>query len=427
MSLKILFFIIPLLALNCAFGLVTSDKMPTKILKVYDKNVLVLNRGLEDGIFKGDHIKLTSEEGFIARGICLKASMLLSHWKIYRVVRPQLVSKDATYLLHSMNQSEIPDDLQSFRQVDLSEFFDFDDKITDQDLLKGLELQQERLAKYDLPESIIEAQSVPKNFKDDEAAEFIKKNISSKALKRDFKKLEFTAFASPVAWESLNNQRNLYFGFGVKNRGVKYDMQIQAEQRESRIVERYSKQEVEKLYRRAEGAFAIKDFAPKWSYVAYGLYEQEKQGDIYNPKSQINIGPAGFYRHFSQPNAKGEEAKFGFIPMFDKRVFENQQGEEAERSNARLGLHWYFREALSDKTTFTADFWHSPYFDLGTQELDLEDTRTNLKAVLNRKITDYFSFEYQIQYLKDITYKRDLGVEPENIINTVNFRIDANF
>lgn len=397
--------------------------MPTKILKVYDKNVLVLNRGLEDGVYKGDHIKLTSQDGFIARGICLKTSMLLSHWKVYRVVRPQLVSKDTTYLLHSMNQSEIPDDLENLREVDFSAKYN---DISDEDARKGLVAQQERLTTYDLPESIEQAQRDKKE-EPSETQQFIGENFNKSSFKRDFSSLGLTVFASPISWESLNQQRNVYFGFGINNIGEKYDLEIQGEQRETRIVDRYSEEEVEKLYRRADASFTIKNVSENWSYFTYGLYEQEKQGDVYNPQAQINFGPVGFYRHFIHRNHKGEELKLGFIPMFDQRTFENRDGEEEERSNARLGLRLFYTTALSNTTTFRADLWHNPYFDLGKQEIDFDDTRTNLKATLNRMFTDTFSIEYQVQYLKDITYQTDLGVSPENVINTINFRLNTDF
>ena len=115
------------------FALESTDSMKAQIIKVYAKNILVLNRGSEDGIFKTDHIKLSSKEGFIARGICIKQTMMTSHWKIYRVTRPELVSKDTTYTMRSINQSQIPDLYQQFLSVDFSKYLNdvndyFEDK-----------------------------------------------------------------------------------------------------------------------------------------------------------------------------------------------------------------------------------------------------------------------------------------------------------
>ena len=87
------YFIIPIfiICLN-AFAIESTDILNVNVIKSYDNNILVINRGLEDGIYKADHIKLTNKEGYIARAICIKASMLISHWKVYRVVRPELLS-----------------------------------------------------------------------------------------------------------------------------------------------------------------------------------------------------------------------------------------------------------------------------------------------------------------------------------------------
>ncbi len=215
----------------------------------------------------------------------------------------------------------------------------------------------------------------------------------------------------------------MYFGFKLKNRGEKYDFALQGEQRQTKIVNRYTKEEVEKRYRRVDSTFTIKDFSDKWSYFVYGLYESEQQGDIENPIAQVNLAPAGFYRHFQKPNEDGEEFRLGFAPMLDNRKFETIDGDIKERNNARLGFHLYYTELLTPTTNFKADFWYSPYLDLSDQSLDFENTRANLKAILNRSLGENFSIEYQVQYLKDILYKRDLGVQPENIINTINFRL----
>ena len=57
-----------------------------KILKVLPNNVVMVNRGLEDGIRRNDHAKISHElNGYSSRAICLKASSDLSYWKIYRV------------------------------------------------------------------------------------------------------------------------------------------------------------------------------------------------------------------------------------------------------------------------------------------------------------------------------------------------------
>ncbi|MBC77141.1 MAG: hypothetical protein CME64_14110 [Halobacteriovoraceae bacterium] len=146
--LKVLIVISFLLGHNQALSLISADKMSAQILTYLDKNVLSISRGLEDGIVKGDHMKLTNDYGFIARGICLKAAMGKSYWKIYRVVRPELVSKDSLYTLHAINQSEIPRDLKKFKEVDFRKF------IPEESEQEAIKRQQDFIMNYDLPEVV---------------------------------------------------------------------------------------------------------------------------------------------------------------------------------------------------------------------------------------------------------------------------------
>ena len=215
------------LSLN-AVALESVDVMDVSILKVYKKNILVLNRGAEDGIFKKDHIKLTSSNGFIARGICLKSTMLTSHWKIYRVVRPELMSMDLTYKLRSINQSGLPKDLKRFARVDFSKSLsDYGDK----NRKKQVKLQQERIVKYDLPEGVKAADSFKRREKGP-VENFIEKNFSKEDAYRDFNFAFAEFYASPIKIQSRNDQKETQYGLSIKNFGRKYRYALTAEEKQ---------------------------------------------------------------------------------------------------------------------------------------------------------------------------------------------------
>ena len=145
---RLIKFCLFLSVVSNAFALESSDVFKVSILKAYKNNYLVINRGLEDGIDKGDHIKLTNTQGYIARAICVKTSMLLSNWKVYRVVRPELLSFDSIYKLKSINQSKVPKQLSFLKKKDFSQKFN---DFTDKNMKKEVKLQQERIASFDLP------------------------------------------------------------------------------------------------------------------------------------------------------------------------------------------------------------------------------------------------------------------------------------
>ena len=80
-----------------------------KILKVVDKNIILIDRGLEDGILVNDHAKLSQEtEGYSARAICVRTKASVSYWKLYRIPYSETISKDLTYTIVGMADKEIP-------------------------------------------------------------------------------------------------------------------------------------------------------------------------------------------------------------------------------------------------------------------------------------------------------------------------------
>lgn len=110
MKLKIFFLLITLS--SQVYSLESTDVMEARILNAYQKNILSLNRGYEDGIEPGDHIKLTNENGFVARGVCLSRTSNSAVFKFYRIVNPELLSKESSYSLIAINQSEMPEDIR---------------------------------------------------------------------------------------------------------------------------------------------------------------------------------------------------------------------------------------------------------------------------------------------------------------------------
>ena len=105
-----MWIILGLLLTLPSFALESFERLKNvKILKVLDRNIIFINRGLEDGIQLHDHAKLSQdEEGYSARAICLKAKANESYWKLYRIPYSETISKDLSYTLVGMGDQEIP-------------------------------------------------------------------------------------------------------------------------------------------------------------------------------------------------------------------------------------------------------------------------------------------------------------------------------
>lgn len=73
-----------------ATALDLQEKLRAVVLKVYPENIVAFSMGVEDGVRFQDHIKIQSNNAFIARGICVKTLPKVSFWKIYRTTKGSL-------------------------------------------------------------------------------------------------------------------------------------------------------------------------------------------------------------------------------------------------------------------------------------------------------------------------------------------------
>ena len=134
-----------------ALALDINETLPNvRILAVYPGNVVVLSRGLEDDVTVGTHAKLRASEGYAARALCVKSGLLTSHWRIYRVVEAQLISKDLTYSLIGMDTSEAPKSVENWQRIDHEKIVpEFND-----DFMKDPQKAPAEVVKSDLPEDL---------------------------------------------------------------------------------------------------------------------------------------------------------------------------------------------------------------------------------------------------------------------------------
>lgn len=83
-----------LLTIN-AFALEVDEKLTLRILKVSESGkTILINRGTEDGLVKGDHAKLFMTIGVVARAVMVKGSPTRSVWSVYRIVNADEIKQD---------------------------------------------------------------------------------------------------------------------------------------------------------------------------------------------------------------------------------------------------------------------------------------------------------------------------------------------
>lgn len=415
-------------------ALITPDVMKTQILKVYNQNIIAINRGLEDGIFKASHIKITSRDGFIARGISLKSNMMISYIKIYRVVRPELVSKDTLYDLKDMHQSEIPKDLKYLKSASLP--FNLKE-INPKDMQKQLKLQQKRLAKFDLPESIKKAQEKEVT----ETDQFLERNLDYTQFNKDISNWNVQVFVAPYQNQTLTNQTNSHFGFIIGNNGKKYEFELRHQDTQTEIIDPYNEESIKSSRSRTSLFFDINRISENWSYFVYAQREQARIGRINNPENRFSYGLAGFKYHLI--DSLPEDATTGFtvadisyIPLYETYSFDLFSDKDDPTSAVITDQQRYVRHAfrfhaqavVGENTIMKVKAWWRPAQNLETGAFDTLNSLTDINATLSTRIVRSLYLDYSMRYLYDINNQDFYGLSPTNLINTVQFRykVDLN-
>ena len=115
-----------------SFALDLQENLSAVVLKVYPENIVALNRGIEDGVKLSDHIKITTENIFVARAVSVKTLPKVSFWKVYRTTKGS-IQMAQQYKLTSIPLSDIrPAVLREISSIKL----DFLNTETQESLLK---------------------------------------------------------------------------------------------------------------------------------------------------------------------------------------------------------------------------------------------------------------------------------------------------
>jgi hypothetical protein len=103
-----------------SWALDPNEEFPIKVEKVFGPEFIEVNRGREDGLKKGDHIKIFKDGNYMSRAIVMKTEMTKSYLRVYRVIEV-LKQGDSQLELFCINRSEIPEYLtQNFSNDEIA-------------------------------------------------------------------------------------------------------------------------------------------------------------------------------------------------------------------------------------------------------------------------------------------------------------------
>jgi len=334
MPLNFFLLIFIFLFSRTSFALVENDLMDAKLLKIQEENVVVFNRGVEDGIEVADHVQLTNTRGFVARGICLKVGMMTSYWKIYRVVNPDKVSKDDSFKIRGINESEVEEKYSEFKEENFSEeYSDF----SEAELIAWGRKRSSEKAEYDLPQDL----------KDDPALtekkeSLIDRNFDAKRFAEDMKYWSISFGVNPFQYQykrNISSSKNMTTSVSLDNQGKKYTVNLSATQNtvstELENIAGSSQQTVIQKTKKNtySGSFSLRNFVPRISLnSSFQMDESYSMGKITG--ETLNVNPLNLSIAIIKADSKDEESEdlwsFNISPGYNRNISYSRFSAEPE-------------------------------------------------------------------------------------------------
>jgi hypothetical protein len=412
--------VLTLLFSQLAWGLHPNEKLSNvRMLAIYPKNIVVLNRGVEDGVSVGNHAKLLTSEGYAARAICLKTGMLTSHWRIYRIVESEYISKDYTYSLHGIETSEAPEFVNKWQEIDHSKTV----PKFDESYLLAPEKAPTVTVKSDLPENL----NGYKEKKPKTTTEvLIEDTFDHEKLKRDFAQINGSIFAAPWSTQEGGNNsvENIRYGASISNDGTKYKLDFGFERTSLRASNSDTNDEVINETTQVNTRFTIKDFSEDKDIHGELIYRQARYGEIATPKSHILFAPIGMTKHFREGKTI-KKSFFSYAPTYETRTHETLGGQEEDSKGLRHSFRLYLEAHITSDLKVMSDTYYRPRQDIGTWGVDTDDGFSEQKFSAEVKLLNKLSMVYEYQWLDDVQLRRINNLP--RIIKTNSINLKYNF
>lgn len=389
-----------------------------KILKSLSHNVVMIDRGLEDGLERNDHIKFSSEvEGYTSRAICLKSKATTSFWRIYRVPNEKAFSMDYSYTISGLADKEIPMPQATWKDQ-IEEFAS--------DAPKAAPTPDPFKVKRDLPEKLTERDLI-ETVGPEKRKLHIEQVLDQDRLTKDLKDYKASFYASPFTRQSINEGESLRYGFRGGNVASKYRLMTQFEQQQTKLKDPVTKESVSTRGTSGQAQFVIHQITPSVSSLSLVNYNSTRFSSYATPKSHWQIGPMGYTWHLYDSKS-WEYIDLSYIPLYDMRTTEvvsSIGGTKLDKaSGLRHGFRFAMKSRINERMWFENLLWVRPYQDLATKRVDTQNLNlvNDLKLIFN--MAGNFFFDYNLIYQKDRLWKTLNDLPETNVINSINLRYD---
>lgn len=405
-----------------ALALEPSEKVKgAKILKVLPNNILMIDRGLEDGVARNDHIMLTNEVvGYASRAICIRSSFTTSYLKLYRIPDVEAISLDYQYTLVGIDDREIPNPVA---------------KLRDHMQATGDEKKAEKkvgadpfIVKRDLPERLTERDLLNATGPEKRKL-FVERVLNENQFKRDLNNYQLSLFASPFTRQSINEGESLRYGFRGGNVASKYRLLTGFEQQQTKLKDPVTEDSVSTRSTKGHAQFIIDHLKPSLSTLSLINYNSMRFSSLGTPKNHWQVGPIGFTWHLYE-SKNWEYLDLSYVPLYDIRdtefITENGKRDTDRTTGIRHGFRLAFKNQINERVAIENILWVRPFQDLATWKMEGDNLNleNDMKLVFN--ISGNLYFDYNFIYQKDKLWETLSGLPQSNTINSLNVRYDFN-
>ncbi len=394
-----------------------SEVLPNvRILQALPKNVVMINRGIEDGIFKGDHARLVNLEGYAARAICLKTASEASYWQLYRIVSTESISKDYVYKIIGMNDSELPDSKTAYKEASFT---------------APVKAEKEKpiVLNNDLPERITERDLIdPVGY--EKRKSYFNTVVDQKTFEREMTDFKFSLFASPVVKQTINNAESLRFGARLENLGDRYRFKVQGEQSQNRLQDPETKENISTRSTAANAQFSIYHLTSTVSSLSLINFNSARYSVLATPKSHWQFGPIGYTWHLYE-NKQGEAFDLSYVPLLDLRTTEVRGADgvsinTVSKTGLRHGVRFGMKKKINERIMLENLFWFRPFQDMSSWALDMKNNNMVNDLKLAVSVTNNLYLDYNLIYQNDSLLKELSNLSQTNVINSLTVRYDVN-
>jgi hypothetical protein len=415
--------ILGLLLSSISFALDSIDRInEVKILRILPDNIVLLNRGLEDGIARNDHAKLINDiAGYSSRALCLRVAQDLSYWKLYRIPNAEAFSMEYLYSLIGMDDKEIPYSTEKLRD-EVQKIVDPENKKERKDL--GPDPFS---IKSDLPQRLTE-RDLLESTGPEKRKLFSERALNRDQLSKDLSDYRFSLYASPFTRQSINQGESLRYGFRGGNIASKYRLLSQFEEQQTKLKNPMTKEEVSTRSTNGQVQFVIHRLGESISSLSLINYNSQRFSDLGTPKAHWHVGVVGFTWHMYESKT-WEYLDISYIPLYDMRTTEvrrNNVTSEIKQNGLRHGFRFGMKTRINDKVAFENLLWVRPYQNLSSWRVESDNLNlvNDLKLIFT--LTEHLFFDYNFVYQKDKLWGTLSNLSDSNTINSLNVRYDFN-